>query len=261
LILGAGEMGERALLAFLSRGDCRVLLANRTNSRALALGKVPAVTAIPWEAWEAHMSTADVIVGCTGAQSPLVVPKQFSSDRSGPQLFIDLGLPRNFDSNIEQVPGIHLVDLDGLEGLAGNSESNPALIEAERLAEEMASRCQERLLSFNADPVIRQLIAFAETEREQMLHNFLKRRKGLLERDAEAALRLFSSQLQKKLLHEPISRIKSASPSERVLLLGILTKTPSAAETAPPHEKPFRPFSRAPKQRSLIPWPEHKLSR
>jgi glutamyl-tRNA reductase len=123
LVMGAGDTGGKVARALLERGVGEVRIANRTEDRGLALAAslgagACAVVDGPG-AWEG----VDVVVGSVSAPGILWDVERLRpvvAARGGrPLLLLDLGMPRNFDPGLAEVPGVWLRNLDDLRSQAG----------------------------------------------------------------------------------------------------------------------------------------------
>jgi glutamyl-tRNA reductase len=114
LIVGAGEMGALTARAFRHRKVTRITVLNRTVERARAVAQRVGGVAGPFEALDACLETADIVVTCTRSPQPIL--KTLHAGR--PRLIIDLGIPRNVAPEIGRLDGVTLHRLDDLEQIA-----------------------------------------------------------------------------------------------------------------------------------------------
>lgn len=149
LILGAGDTSEKTARALLSRGARSVLVSNRTLERAEALARELGGRAIPFDAWEREFSRIDIVISATGA--PHVI---LSRDRlvqlhrtraARPLLLIDLAVPRDIDSDCDQLDDVFLYNVDHLQSVAE---------EATRLRQVERDRC-ERIIRDQVEELMR----------------------------------------------------------------------------------------------------------
>ena len=119
LIVGAGEMAEETLNYIRDEGCRDIVIVNRTESAAYDLaakfdGKVG-----NWDKLSDEMVRADLVVGTTGAQQPVVTATMFreiEKQRRKASLFVlDLAVPRDFDSQIAEFDNVYLYTLDDLQ--------------------------------------------------------------------------------------------------------------------------------------------------
>lgn len=127
VVVGAGAMGGLATAQLAREGVDDLVVVNRTvaNARHLA-GNIRAnhgidVRGVGFADLPAVMADADVVVACTGSVGSVVGVGDVhsalaarTSDR--PLVICDLGLPRNVDPAAARLPGVHVIDIEGLRG-------------------------------------------------------------------------------------------------------------------------------------------------
>src|SRR5882757_7979653 len=110
LVVGAGSMGALAAAALRRAGIGDVVIANRTPVngarlvRALSEEGIPA-RSVGLTGLAEHIGATDVVV-----TTDLVVAG--IADRTRPLVVCDLGLPRDVQAGVAELPGVTLVDLD-----------------------------------------------------------------------------------------------------------------------------------------------------
>ncbi|MGV9792783.1 glutamyl-tRNA reductase [Gordonia sp. NPDC003422] len=134
VVVGAGAMGGLATAQLAREGVTDLVVVNRTvdNAEHLA-GNVRAnhgvsVRGVGLDQLPSVMATADVVVTCTGSIGAVVSVGEVHSalatrTSKSPLVICDLGLPRNVDPAAARLPGVHIVDI---EGLRGDSETQAA---------------------------------------------------------------------------------------------------------------------------------------
>ncbi|MBN9613509.1 MAG: glutamyl-tRNA reductase, partial [Actinobacteria bacterium] len=166
--------------------------------------------AVAADGLSAALDDADLIVACTRTDEPLLVPADL--DRTGdPRVVIDLGMPRNVEAAVGDLPAVELLDL---ERLAGSMERGPvpraAEADARRMVDESVSAFalaeRDRRAERQAVPALRALRDHVLAVMEQELaHARAQSAAGQISPDrAEAMLRHFAG----RLLHEPTTRIR-----------------------------------------------------
>ena len=147
IVLGAGAMGALAAAQLRRGGVAEVVVLNRSRERARQLaGNVrrtgtPARTA-PLSALPDELAVADVLVTCTGALGTVVpteVVAAAAAGRSGrPLVVCDLGLPRDVDPDVAELPGVTVVDLAALQKRLALRAPQEAVAEAQELVAQEA---------------------------------------------------------------------------------------------------------------------------
>jgi glutamyl-tRNA reductase len=215
LIVGAGRMARLAGRTLQEAEVAELVIANRTMARGAALAAELGGRSVPLEAIERELARADLLVACTAAVVPTVklatVHRGLARRAPGkPLVVLDLGVPRDVETEVRQLPGVVLADLDALRALLETQDDGQgrevervrALI-AEETAAFMNGQREAKLV-----PTIRALRARAEYVREQELRRAGARLAGLSPRQRQA-VEAVTRGLVNKLLHDPIVRGKA----------------------------------------------------
>ncbi len=119
LMIGAGEMAVCCLRHLQKKGECEVVVANRSLERAQKLAAEFKGTAVAFEDRYAAMADADVVISSTGSASTVVhrreVERVMQERADHPLMLIDIAVPRDIDPAVAKVAGVHLYDIDALE--------------------------------------------------------------------------------------------------------------------------------------------------
>jgi len=243
VVLGAGETAKSAVAHLGTIPNVRVTILNRTHERAVELASFYEFDARPWDELPDALATADVVVGCTGARTPVVDEGTLASARrveSHPLVCIDLGLPRDIDPAVASMPGVKLIDLErvGTETSARRADRSRDLGQAESVVEHETERYMEWWHGRGVAATIGRLHARANAIREAELERALARLPGL-DAQARAVVRDLAMRMAAKLLHEPTLTLKRdpegvnmAVVVERLFALGGDTEF-TAAHCAP----------------------------
>ena len=121
LVVGAGEVARTTAQSLRSRGAEHIFVANRSYDRAVELASKVGGEVIRFSEWIPYLEQIDIVIVSTSSPvyvvSPLVL-EQAMEGRNGRTLFlIDLSVPRNVDPRCAHVPGVHLYDIDDMEGM------------------------------------------------------------------------------------------------------------------------------------------------
>lgn len=212
LVLGAGETAKSAVTHLGSIPNARITVLSRTLERAAELAAAYDVVARPWDQLADALATADVVVGCTGSQTPVVDAAMLVNARgpeAGPLVCVDLGLPRDIDPAVSAVSGVRLIDLEqvGAETSARRVDRTRDLSQAESIVEQETERYMEWWRGRGVASTIARLHARANAIREAELERALARLPGL-DSQARAVVRDLATRMAAKLLHEPTLALK-----------------------------------------------------
>ncbi len=155
LVVGSGQMARAAVDHLVGLG-IRPMVAARDEMYAARLAGPGAVCPLP--ALTRGIAEADLLICATSAAQHVVTVGHVGaamSGRSNPLTIVDLSVPRNVDAAVALVPGVTLIDV---EGLADDGTTAPAMAAALSTAATMASAAArgfvEGLAARDAGPVI-----------------------------------------------------------------------------------------------------------
>lgn len=216
LVLGAGAMSELVIKHLKSRGIGEVRIANRTPERARALAERVQGHAVSFDALPAQLREVDVVVSSTGAGNWVVNSDMVSAAmqyRENPLFFIDIAVPRDIDPAVQNLEKAYVYDIDDLRAVAERNSHNrsSAAAAAEKIVDAAVFEYMGWLSTLHLVPIIKELRDRAERIRQHELSRTLSKL-NLSPEEAHAVERL-SYSLMNKLLHEPISELKSLAAS------------------------------------------------
>lgn len=214
LLVGAGEMGEAAAKA-LGQTGATLRVVNRSPDKALALAAACAGEARPYDALEAELVKADVVI-CSTSSHGFVLTDALIRDvvrtrRHRPLFLIDIAVPRDVDPRVAALDGVFLYDVDDLQKVAeDNLRSRKTEAEAaERIISVEVAEFEMWRRSLEVAPTIVALREhFLSVVRAEVVRSAAKL--GPLDPDAARTLEKMSESIVNKLLHAPLTALKSA---------------------------------------------------
>jgi glutamyl-tRNA reductase len=216
LVVGAGKMGRLAGRTLLAEGIGELVIANRSPARAAALARDLGARTLPLTELDLveELAGADLVVASTAAVAPTVaaetVAAALARRSGGPLVMLDLGVPRDIDPAVRDLPGVVLADLDGLRAELETS-GGAASAEVDRVRELVDADVADYLSwqrMASLGPTIRAMRTRAEQARQRELSRAAPRLAGLDERQMQAVEALTRG-LVNKLLHDPMVRGKA----------------------------------------------------
>ena len=112
-----------------------MFVANRRRERAIALARRFGGSTIAFDALPGELERADIVVASTASPHSIVGAEELAlvtAARGGrPLLLLDLAVPRDIDPDCAALPGVTLVDIDGLQAQVARTHSERR-IEARR---------------------------------------------------------------------------------------------------------------------------------
>ena len=119
LIIGAGETAELTAQALHDHGVTTMFVANRRRERAIALAQRFGGSSGSFDALPSELARADIVISSTSSPHLLLGAEELAlvaDERRGrPLLLIDLAVPRDIDPDCAELPGVTLLDIDGLQ--------------------------------------------------------------------------------------------------------------------------------------------------
>ncbi len=211
LVVGAGAMARTAARYLRDLGFRHLAVMNRTAARAQALAQEVQGRTFPWRDWPAALTWADVVVTAVAATQPILTPEDVAPTlREGghPLLLVDIGVPRNIDPRVADLPGVHLFDIDDLRGVvdAGMALRRKAIPQAEAIVEEEMEEFMAWWRARMVAPTLQALYRQAEDVRREVLRRTLKRLQ--VNGDTEAVVDEVTRILVEKLLQVPARNLR-----------------------------------------------------
>lgn len=215
-LIGAGKMAELAARHLISHGAGKIIISNRTYERAVALAEAFGGEAVPFEKLYETAALADIILTSTGATEPLFRREDgerlLKGRRNQPVFFIDIAVPRNVAQEVNKVDNLFVYDIDDLQSVASNNsaERKKEAERAERIVEAEVDRFAQRIKSLHLVPTIVSLQEYCETIRQAEIDR-IRGRLGTITPEQEAAIEGMTRSIINKLLHTPITTLKSSA--------------------------------------------------
>ena len=213
LVLGAGETAEGVLRHLDGISTRRVIVASRRYERAAALAARYGVEPARADDVARHLANADIIFGCTSAPELVVRVADVAAARPSGRtslLCVDLGVPRDIDPRVRDLPGVTLVDLDELQGVADENRARRGLEveQAEVVVAAEVERFMEWWRSRQVVPTIAALRAYATDVRDAEIERALARL-GDSSPQTAFVVRALAQRIVGKLLHRPLTVLKA----------------------------------------------------
>jgi glutamyl-tRNA reductase len=221
LVLGTGAMGRAIARVLAGRDSISLRIAGRGGARSRELAAEVGAEFVEWSALETAIATADGVVAATAAPHAVITEAMVRRARTGrpdvpPQLFVDVGVPRNIEPSVRGIPGVQLYDLDQLQTrIEGNIETRMTEVPSvEAIIEEEIASFETWQRGSQLRPVLSALREKSEAIRASELERHLDLLADATP-DIRAALERLSRDLVTKLLHEPSRRLRAENDPAR----------------------------------------------
>jgi glutamyl-tRNA reductase len=243
LLIGAGETIELSLQHLSRLPISRFIVANRSLERARRLAQPRGGYAITLDEIPDHLAEADLIFTAVQSPEPLLAPRDIQAAlvkrRRSPVFIMDLGLPRNVDPKVGQLPGVFLYTLEHLESLARQNRH-----ERRRAAETAEGVIDGAICEYATSLRGRQAIPTICALREQVQRSRLEalaQARQLLERgeSPHAVLEHLAHSLTNRFLHTPTVQLREAAEEGRDTLI-LAARDLFGLGEPPPPEKPAK---------------------
>lgn len=240
LLLGAGEMGALVARRLADSGTRDLTVVSRTLARAETLAAELGGGAAAFDELVDELMRADIVIAATSAPHPLVtVSRVRAATASGhrrPLLLLDLAVPRDIEPQVRDLDDVYLYDLDDLQAFASRV-ADQRLCElplVAQIAEEEARQFMVWAQSQEMVPLVLSIRRQAETVRVEELARLLETAPEL-SRKADKALHLMTKRLVRRLLSQPLERLRELSceglsEREQELITGLFEATAAEDE-------------------------------
>jgi glutamyl-tRNA reductase len=213
LLVGAGEHGKIVARSLLGYGLDELVVANRTFEHAAALADEFNGSAIPLGDVDRYLNRVDIVLCSTAAGRILIhrddVAASLSKRRGRSLVMIDLSVPRNIDSSVNDLAGVFRFDIDDLAQFAGRGQA--ARRSAAKLAEDIVEQATEKhwrqLLGEQVNRGISAMVKDAEQTRQEEIEGIASVLQGLPE-DQRMAVDAMTRAIVKKVLHRPLRTVR-----------------------------------------------------
>jgi len=216
MLIGAGEMSELAARHLMNNGAGKILVTNRTYSRAVELAQEFRGSAIRFEDFINSLIHTDIIITSTGSPHYILHHHQVKDvlhlRRNKPILMIDIAVPRDLDPEINKIDNVYLYDIDDLQSVVHtNIEGREKEAEkADTIVSEEVLAFLKWMASLEVTPLIVLLRERLEQIRREELKKTLPKLNGISEQDKKA-IESMSISMINKILHGPTQALKMYS--------------------------------------------------
>jgi glutamyl-tRNA reductase len=167
---------------------------------------------------EQQMELADIVISSTGAPSTIIDRKMVAGvikkRRNRPMFFIDIAVPRDIQTEVNELENVYLYDIDDLEGVvqANIKAREKEAAKAEKIVSEEVEQFISWMQSREVFPTIIMLKDWAEDIRKAEVDKTLRKMQNLSEVDRKR-IEAMTEAILNKILHRPVSQMKNASNS------------------------------------------------
>jgi glutamyl-tRNA reductase len=230
LLIGAGEMAELAATYLIGNQVERMLVANRTFSRAVDLADQFRGTAISFDEIPDQLEQVDIVITSTASPDPIItlgqVKHRMKLRKNRPLFFIDIAVPRDVEPHVNQLDNVYVYDIDDLKGIIDTNinKRKEEAVKAERMVDEEVIKFTHWLKTLEVVPTIVALQDKCEHIRQSELKKTLSNLADLSP-DQTKLIENLTASITKKILNNPILFLKRKEERDsRDLYLDITRK-------------------------------------
>lgn len=227
IVVGAGHMARQAARHLRERGFGTLAIVNRTPARAQAVAREVGGSAHPLDALPALLARACVVVAAVRTTTPLITPATLVTARlrlDEPLQLVDLGSPPGIAPACDDIPGVRRLDLDALHRRLASAHASRTAAFAQANA-----IVQEEWARFLGWWRHRCLVPAARHLRERFLAEarvVVERESRHLETASRAHLERVADALVRRLLHGPLTHLRTLAHQEGATIAGAGIRTP-----------------------------------
>jgi len=222
LLIGAGEMSELAARHLINNGVTRILIANRTFTRAVQMAEDFQGTAVEFDRLPEQLRDVDIVISSTGAPGYVITVPILEATlrrRKNRLLFlIDIAVPRDIDPAAGDMDNVYLYNIDNLQDIVDENMEirKKEAAKAEVIIEEEVGKYQEW---YNALEVVPTIVSLRE-KMEGIVRSELIRSSAWLQRlpeEEKKHIEMLAGSIINKILHDPITGLKEESRDQSAL--------------------------------------------
>jgi glutamyl-tRNA reductase len=217
MIIGSGKMGELAAKHLHRSGASRILVTNRTFSRAEEMATLFNGKAIEYSRFLSMLHEVDIVIASSGAREYILtredMQRVIALRKNRPMFLIDIAVPRNIDPGVNEIESVFLYDVDDLEGVvnANIRERGKQAEQAEAIVVHEVEAMMNRLKLEQVTPTIISLQEQLEVIRAAEVARTLRRLTGLTpeqREQIEPLIETLTKSIINKIAHGPISELR-----------------------------------------------------
>ncbi|GKV33517.1 hypothetical protein SLEP1_g42022 [Rubroshorea leprosula] len=230
LVVGAGKMGKLVIKHLVAKGCTKMVVVNRSVEKVATIreemkGKGVEIIYKPLTDMLSCAAEADVIFTSTASETPLFLKEHVkdlppvNAEIGGLRLFVDISVPRNVGSCVNNVESARVYNVDDLkEVVAANKEDRlRKAMEAQTIVTEEIKQFEARRASLETVPTIKKLRAYAERIRAGELEKCLSKMGDDIPKKTRKAVDDLSRGIVNKLLHGPMQHLRCDDSDGRTL--------------------------------------------
>ncbi len=209
LVLGLGEVGEDVCRNLTSVSKAKVAICNRTEQRAREIAYECNFDIIPFDSVTYELTGFDVIVSSLRTDEPFLTKELLASQpRHSFKYLFDLSVPRSISTEVEDIPGVLLYNIDGIQNKTSKALKNRmnAIPQVRQIISDAIDEFSNWTREMEVSPTINKLKNALEQIRREEMARFLK---NTSEKENKMVDTVTKSMIQ-KIIKLPVLQLKAA---------------------------------------------------
>lgn len=226
MLVGAGETIELVARHLREHNVKKMIIANRTLTRAQALADEIGAEVIGLSDIDVRLADADIVISSTASPLPIMgkgmVERALKARRNQPMLLVDIAVPRDVEPEVGKLADAYLYTVDDLQAIIETNLASrqAAAVQAENIVAQESGEFMATLRAQSAADSIREYRHQAESTRDELMARALTSlQQGV---DAEQVLQELARKLTNRLIHTPTKSLTQAAregDNERLQIL------------------------------------------
>ncbi len=222
LLVGAGETTELVAQHLKEQGVQRLAVANRTVARAENLAANLGADVLTLSQLPEHLHDFDIVISSTASQLPLIgkgmVEKALKQRRNMPMFLVDLAVPRDIESQVNELGDAYLYTVDDLQHIVEQNLASREMAaqDAEKIIDDQASVFLSWKQAQHSIDLVRQYRQKGMASRDELVARAMNQ---LSEgRNAEDVVQELAYKLTNALMHGPTRVLRDAAHENNAAL-------------------------------------------
>lgn len=226
LLVGAGETIELVAKHLIDQGVNKLMVANRTVSRAKTLADRFGAEVITLNEIPNHLAESDIVISSTASPLPIIgkgmVETALKKRRFQPMFLVDIAVPRDIEEQVGELRDAYLYTVDDLQGIVEQNIASRREVaeQAEFIVETQSEDFMGWLRSLESVTTIRDYRSHSERVRDAAVEKALESLAN--GKDPSTVIRETAFQLTNKLIHAPTEAINKAGRDGRLEELAVI---------------------------------------
>lgn len=217
LIIGAGETSELVARHLHEQGVTKMVVANRTFSRAETLAAEFGGRAVQLADIPHVLEKTDIVISSTASPLPMVgvgaVERALKARKRQPMLLVDLAVPRDIEAEVGDLDDAFLYTVDDLQSIVARNVANrqDAARVAAGMVQEQAQRFSAWLAARSVSASIAAFREDAARQRDEAVQRAMQQLQGGVA--AAAVIEELAHRLTNRLTHAPTRALNTLAAS------------------------------------------------